>query len=74
MTNATLTLLENTIIKDCYEERMIIYLFFTTNILINKLMRYEIHQSIKNFFNHLFIEAYVKFSFVKKSMRRSRRD
>ena len=37
MTNATLTLFENTIIKDCHEEKTTIDLSFTINTLINRL-------------------------------------
>ena len=74
MTNATLTLLENTIIKDYYKERTIIDLSFTTNTLINKLIKYEINQSMKNFFDHLFVETCVKLRLVEKLARCSRRD
>ena len=74
MTDATLTLLENTIIKNYYEERTTIDLSFTTDALINRLIRCEINQSMKNSFDHLFVKTYVKLHFVKKSTRRFRRD
>ena len=72
--NATLTLLENIIIKDYHEKRTTINLFFTTNILINRLIRCDINRSIKNSSNHLFVEICVKFRLVEKSTRRFRRD
>ena len=53
--NATLTLLENTITRDYHEEKTTIDLFFTTDALTNKLIRYDINHSMKNFFDHLFI-------------------
>ena len=74
MTDAILTLLENTIIKDYHEKRTTIDLFFTTDVLINKLMRCEIDQSMKNFFDHLFVETCVKLRLVEKLARCSRRD
>ena len=72
--DATLTLSEDTIIKDCHEEKTTIDLFFTTNALINRLIRCEIDQSMKNFFDHLSIETCVKLRLVEKLARRSRRD
>ena len=74
VTNATLTLLEDIIIKNCHEKRTTIDLFFTTDVLIKKLIECKINQSIKNSFNHLFIETCLKLYFVEKSMRCSRRD
>ena len=73
-TDATLTLLENIIIKDCHKKRTTINLFFTTNALINKLIRCDINRSMKNSFDHLFVETCVKLRLVEKSTRRSRRD
>ena len=72
--DATLTLLENIIIKDYHEKRTTINLFFTTNALINKLIRCDINRSMKNSFDHLFIETCVKLRLVEKSTRRSRRN
>ena len=72
--NATLTLLENIIIKNYHEKRTTINLFFTTNALINKLIRCDINRSMKNSFDHLFVETCVKLRLVEKSTRRSRRD
>ena len=72
--NATLTLLENIIIKNCHEEKTMINLFFTTNVLINKLIKCDIDRSMKNSFDYLFVETCVKFRLVKKSTRRFRRD
>ena len=72
--DATLTLLENIIIKNYREKRMTIDLFFTTNTLINKLIRYDINRSMKNSFDYLFVETCVKLRLVEKSTRRSRRD
>ena len=74
MTNETLTLLENIIIKACHKKKTTIDLFFTTNALINKLMRCEVNQSMKNFFDHLFVETCVKLRLVEKLARCSRRD
>ena len=72
--NATLTLLEDIIIKDCHEKRTTINLFFTTNALINKLIRCDINRSMKNLFNYLFVKTCVKLRLVEKSTRCSRRD
>ena len=72
--DATLTLLENIIIKNCHEKRTTIDLFFTINALINRLIRYDIDYSLKNSFDYLFVETCVKLRIVKKSTRRSRRD
>ena len=72
--DAIITLLENIIIKDYHEKRTMINLFFTTNILTNKLIRYDINHSIKNLFDHLFIEIYVKLRLVEKLTRDFRRD
>ena len=47
--NATLTLLENIIIKDCHEKRTTISLFFTTDALINKLIKCDINRSCYEF-------------------------
>ena len=74
MTNATLTLLENIIIKNSHEKITTITLFFTINALINKLIKCEINQLIKFFFDYLFIETCVKFRLVEQLARRSRRD
>ena len=74
MINAILTLFENIIIKNCHEKRTTIDLFFTTDALINQLIKCEINQSMKNFFDHLFIETCVKLRLVEKLARRSRRD
>ena len=41
MTDATLMLFENTIIKNCHKERTTIDLSFTKNALINKLIKWE---------------------------------
>ena len=65
---------KNTIIKDCHEERTTIDSFFIINTLINKLIKYEINQSIKNFFDYLFLETCVKLRLIEKSTRCSRRD
>ena len=72
--DAMLTLFEDIIIKDCHEERTTIDLFFTTDALINRLIKCEINQSMKNFFDHLSIETCVKFRLVEKLARCSRRD
>ena len=72
--NATLTLLKNIIIKDYHEKRTTINLFFTINASINKVIRCDIDRSIKNSFDHLFVETCVKLRLVEKSTRRSRRD
>ena len=74
ITNVTLTLLENIIIKDWHEKRTTIDLFFITDALINRIMKCEINQSIKNFFDHLFVETCVKLRLVEKLARCSRRD
>ena len=74
MTNATLTLFENTIIKNCHEKRTTIDLFFTIKTLINKLIKCEINQSMKNFFDHLFVETCVKLRLVEKLARCFHRD
>ena len=72
--DATLTLLENTITRNDHEERTTIDLFFITNALINKLIRCDINHSMKNFFDHLFVETCVKLRLVEKFARRFRRD
>ena len=72
--NAILTLLESIIIKNYHEKRTTTNLFFTTNALINELISCDINRSIKNSFDHLFIETCVKLRLVEKSTRRSRRD
>ena len=72
--DATLTLLENIIIKNYHEKRTTIDLFFTTNVLINKSIKCDINRSIKNLFNHLFVETCVKRRLVEKLTRRFRRD
>ena len=72
--DATLTLLENTITKDYHEERTTIDLFFTTDALINRLIKCDINHSMKNFFDHLFVETCVKLRLIEKSARCSRRD
>ena len=74
MIDAILTLSKNIIIKNNHEKRKIIKLFFTINALINRLVRCEINQSIKNFFDYLFIETCVKLRLVEKSTRRFRRN
>ena len=74
MINAILTLFENIIIKDYHEKRTTINLFFTINALIKRLIKCKINQSIKNFFDHLFIETCVKFRLVEKLARCFRRD
>ena len=74
VTNAKLILFENTIIKDRHKKRTTINLFFTTNALINRLIKCDINSLIKNFFDHLFIKTCVKLCFIKKSTRRSHRD
>ena len=73
-TDATLTLFEDTITRDCHEERTTINLFFITNALINRLIKCDINHSMKNFFDHLFVETCVKLRFIEKFARRSRRD
>ena len=72
--DATLTLLEDIIIKDCHKKRTTINLFFTTNALTNKLIRCDINRSMKNSFDHLFVETCVKLRLVEMSTRCSRRD
>ena len=65
------SLFENIIIRDCYEERTIIDLFFTINALINRVikMRNKLFDE-----KSLFIQTYVKLRIIKKSTWRFRRD
>ena len=72
--NATLMLLENIIIKVYHEKRTTINIFFTTNALTNKLIKCDINRSMKNSFDYLLVETYVKLRLVKKSTRCSHRD
>ncbi len=72
--DASLALFQNTITRNYQESQMTINLIFTTDDIMNQLIRCEINKEMKNFSDHLSIQTIINLKVCEKSARKSRRN
>ena len=70
--DALLMLFQDMITRNYQKFQMIINLIFTTNDIMNRLIRCKINKEMKNFLNHLLIQTIINFRVCEKSARKSR--
>ncbi len=70
--NALLMLSWNMITRDYQRSQTTIDLIFTTNDIMNQLIRCEINEKMKNFSDHLSIQTIINLRVCKESARKSR--
>ena len=70
--DTSLMLSQDIIMKDYQKFQMIINLIFTTDNIMNWLIRCKINEEMKNFLNHLLIQTIINFRVCKESAWKSR--
>ena len=70
--DALLTLSQDTITRNYQKSQMTINLIFTTDDIMNQLIRCKINEEMKNFSDHLSIQTIIDFRVCKKSAWKSR--
>jgi len=72
--DASLALSRDTITRNYQESQTTIDLIFTTDDIMNRLIRCEIDEEMKNFSDHLSIQTIIDLRVCKESARKSRRN
>ncbi len=70
--DTSLMLFQDTIMRNYQKFQMTINLIFTTDDIMNQLIRCEINEEMKNFSDHLLIQTIINFRVCKKSAWKSR--
>ena len=70
--DTSLMLSQDIIMKDYQKFQMIINLIFTTDNIMNWIIRCKINEEMKNFLNHLLIQTIINFRVCKESAWKSR--
>ncbi len=72
--DASLALSQGTITRNYQESQTTIDLIFTTDDIMNRLIRCEIDEEMKNFSDHLSIQIIIDLRVCKEPARKSRRN